>query len=381
MSMTNAGSPGIPRPAHDVKNAPSGPPTLISRRDHHALFLATLVSALTPVAPAWAAPPVVFPGRSWENADPAKAGWSVPKLQAARDYAAKIGSAAVMVVQDGRVIAAWGDVERKMEIHSMRKGFMSALYGIAVSKRQVDLDKTLGELGIDDKPPSLTTTEKKATIRDLLKARSGVYHLAAYESESMEERRPERGSHAPGTFWYYNNWDFNVLGVLLRRATGEDTFAAVDQYLARPLQMQDFTPADGRYVTADISEHPAYPMRFTACDLARFGWLYLNAGRWRDQQVVPAQWVAESTKAYSDANPGIGYGYMWWVSTKGVQFRTQVGPGAFSARGHGGQYIVVAPAHRVVVVHMYDRLKYRSLELGEFGNLLRVIFDAAPKLQ
>jgi CubicO group peptidase (beta-lactamase class C family) len=286
-----------------------------------------------------------------------------------------------MVVQDGRVIAAWGDVQRKMEIHSMRKGFMSALYGIAVSKKQIDLDKTLGELGIDDKPPSLTIAEKKATIRDLLKARSGVYHVAAYESESMEERRPDRGSHTPGTFWYYNNWDFNVLGVLLRRATGEDTFAAVEQYLARPLQMQDFTPADGRYVTADISEHPAYPMRFTARDLARFGWLYLNGGRWRDQQVVPAQWVAESTKTYSDARPGIGYGYMWWVSTKGVQFRTQVGPGAFSARGHGGQYIVVAPAHRVVVVHLYDQPKYRSLEDGEFGNLLRLIFDAALKLQ
>ena len=115
--------------------------------------------------------------------------------------------------------------------------------------------------------------------------------------------------------------------------------------------------------------------------LARFGWLYLNAGRWRDQQAVPAEWAAESTKVYSDAKPGIGYGYMWWVSTKSVQFRTQVGPGAFSARGHGGQYIVVAPAHRIVVVHLYDRLKYRGLEVGEFGNLLRLIFDAAPKLR
>jgi CubicO group peptidase (beta-lactamase class C family) len=258
---------------------------------------------------------------------------------------------------------------------------MSALYGIAVSKKQIDLDKTLGELGIDDKPPSLTAIEKKATIRDLLKARSGVYHVAAYESDTMAERRPERGSHAPGTFWYYNNWDFNVLGVLLRRATGEDTFATVDKYLAQPLQMQDFTPADGRYVHAAASEHPAYPMHFTTRDLARFGWLYLNGGRWRDQQVVPAQWVAESTRSYSDAKPGIGYGYMWWVSKKDIQFRTHVGPGAFSARGHGGQYIVVAPAHRIVVVHLYDGSKHRELEVGEFGNLLRLVFDAAPKLR
>lgn len=377
MSAINNGSLG----SHNVKHATNGQSMLISRRDHNALLLATLFGALSPARSASAGPSIVFPGRFWENADSAKMGWSSPKLRAARDYAAKIGSSAVVVVQDGRVIAGWGDVERKMEIHSMRKSFMSALYGIAVSKKQIDLDKTLGELGIDDKPPSLTAIEKKATIRDLLKARSGVYHVAAYESDTMAERRPERGSHPPGTFWYYNNWDFNVLGVLLRRATGEDTFAAVDKYLARPLQMQDFTPADGRYVRTDASEHPAYPMHFTARDLARFGWLYLNAGRWHDQQVVPAQWVAESTKAYSDARPGMGYGYMWWVSKKDIQKHTHVGPGAFSARGHRGQYIVVAPAHRIVVVHLYDGWKYRELEVGEFDNLLRFIFDAAPKLR
>src|SRR5262249_40683099 len=135
-------------PAHDSNHA-KNMPTLISRRDHHALFLATLASALAPLRSAWSAPPVIFPGQSWETADPAKIGWSLPKLQAARDYAAKIGSSAAMVVQDGRAIASWGDVQRKMEIHSMRKGFMSALYGVAVSKKQIDLDKTLGELGID----------------------------------------------------------------------------------------------------------------------------------------------------------------------------------------------------------------------------------------
>ena len=122
-------------------------------------------------------------------------------------------------------------------------------------------------------------------------------------------------------------------------------------------------------------------MHFTARDLARFGWLYLNAGRWRDQQVVPAQWVAESTKAYSDARPGMGYGYMWWVSKKDIQKHTHVGPGAFSARGHRGQYVVVAPARRIVVVHLYDGSKHRELEVGEFGNLLRLVFDAAPKLR
>src|SRR5262249_36170609 len=124
----------------------------------------------------------VFPAATWETIDPAAAGWSVPKLAAARRYAREIGSTAVVIIQDGRVIATWGDVAKKVEVHSVRKSFMSALYGIAVARRQIALDRTLAELAIDDKPPSLTAAEKRATVRDLLMARSGIYHQAAYET-------------------------------------------------------------------------------------------------------------------------------------------------------------------------------------------------------
>ncbi len=66
-------------------------------------------------------------------------------------------------------------------------------------QRQI-LSSTLGDLGIDDNAPSLTDIEKKATVVDLLKARSGVYHPALYETKGREAKRPKRGSHAPGTF-------------------------------------------------------------------------------------------------------------------------------------------------------------------------------------
>jgi len=293
--------------------------TSLPRRAHHMLVLVSLAMALIWAPPAFAGAQPVFPGQTWENADPVKMGWSLPKLKTAKAYAEEIGSSAVMIVQDGRVIASWGDVQRKMQIYSVRKSLLSALYGIAVAKKQVDLKKTLAELGIDDKPPSLAAAEKKATVRDLLMARSGVYHEAAYESAPQAGRRPERGSHGPGTFWYYNNWDFDVLGVILRDATGEDRFAAVEKYLARPLQMEDFTPADGRYFYNAATEHPAYPMRFTARDLARFGWLYLNRGKWGDQQVVPAQWVAESTK--HKALFGCGPRNRLWVHVVGFENR------------------------------------------------------------
>lgn len=335
-----------------------------------ALFVAT--------APAPGVAEPVFPGATWETVEPAASGWSLPRLAAARRYAGDIGSTAVIIIQDGRVIASWGDAAKKVEIHSVRKSFMSALYGIAVARKQIVLDRTLADLAIDDKPPPLTAAEKRATVRDLLMARSGIYHQAAYETRTMEEERPARGSHRAGTFWFYNNWDFNALGTILRDATGEDTFAAVERRIARPIGMQDFAASDGNYVRNEVSEHPAYTMRFSARDLARFGWLYLNRGRWDGRTIVPAAWVAESTRSYSDARPGVGYGYLWWVSLKGMQFLTDTGPGSFSARGAGGQYIIVAPARRIVVVHLNDTEQNDKLASGTFAKLLQLIFAAAP---
>ena len=64
---------------------------------------------------------------------------------------------------------------------------------IYVKDGVIDLDKNMGELGINDKPP-LSESELKATIRDCTKARSGVYHPALYESERMKELKPERYS-------------------------------------------------------------------------------------------------------------------------------------------------------------------------------------------
>ena len=114
-----------------------------------------------------------------------------------------------------------GDVATKSNLHSIRKSLLSALIGIAVDERKIDLGATMESLGIDDNEPGLTPTEKTATVGDLLKARSGIYHAALYETPGMARRRPARGSHAPGTFWHYNNWDFNALGTIYERATGD----------------------------------------------------------------------------------------------------------------------------------------------------------------
>ena len=163
----------------------------------------------------------VYPGEVWqEAATPEQLGWSSEKLAKAQEYSDRIGSAAVMIVDDGVVVDAWGDITRNYQCHSMRKSLISALYGIYVADGVIDTSRTLKELGIDDHTP-LTETEKQATVADLLRARSGVYIPALGEAPSMKAMRPERGSHAPDTFWYYNNWDFNALGTIFDQETGE----------------------------------------------------------------------------------------------------------------------------------------------------------------
>jgi len=192
-------------------------------------------------APSDSASAGVYPGEVWQRATtPEELGWSSEKLAAARAYSEKIGSAAVMIVDDGIVVDAWGSVTQKYQSHSMRKSLLSALIGIHVDEGHIDLSKTMEELGVDDNEPSLTPAEKQATVGDLIKARSGIYHPALAESASMKASRPERGSHEPGAFWYYNNWDFNALGTIFEQEASAKIFEEFEQRIAQPLQMEDF---------------------------------------------------------------------------------------------------------------------------------------------
>ena len=311
----------------------------------------------------------------WQSADPAAAGWSSDGLKAAQDYAASLKPTAVMVVHDGKVIASWGDVSRKVNIASVRKSLLSALYGIAVAEHRIDLGSTLVDLGIDDKRPALTVTEKQATIRDLLMARSGVYHVAAYETADTRQKRPERGSHAAGTFWFYNNWDFNALGTIYRQQTGEDIFQSFAKRIATPIGMEDFSARDGSYSLEISSVHPAYPFTISASDLARFGQLFLDGGKWDGQQVIPAAWVRESTTALTQpSDHNSGYGYMWWT------LRTdQWGQGGAFNAGYGGQVVAYVPEKRLVIVQTVDPAQNRrGIEMRDFFKLMRKIAAAAP---
>jgi len=322
-----------------------------------------------------------FPGAAWErlsDAEAASAGWSREKLAEAREYAETLNTEAVMIVTRGKVLDAWGPVDRKFNVHSIRKSLLSAMCGIQVQAGRLKLDATMAELGIDDNEPSLTETEKHATVRQLLQARSGVYHPALYETPGMKARRPQRHSHAPGTFWYYNNWDFNALGTIYEQKANAGIYEDFKRLIAEPIGMEDYKVADGKYVTGDDSIHRAYPFRMTARDMARFGLLFLRDGQWKGKQVVPSAWVKESVTSYSDAGTSGGYGYLWWISKSGRHLPNVTLPeGSYSARGAGGHYILIIPALDLVIVHRVNTdIKDRQVGTSEFGELTRRILLA-----
>ncbi|MEX2381294.1 MAG: serine hydrolase [Opitutales bacterium] len=320
-----------------------------------------------------------FPSAEWERYEtPEKAGFSGEGLAAVREESEKLDTAALMIIHRGRVVEAWGDLETEFECHSIRKSFLSALYGIQVEKGAISMDATMADLGIDDNNP-LDEVEKRATVRMLLKARSGVYHPALYETAAMAAKRPERHSHVPGTFWYYNNWDFNALGTIYEQETGEKLHQSFEMRIAKPIGMTDYSAGDGRYVTGSDSRHPAYPFRMSARDMARFGLLFLNGGKWEGKQLVSESWVKESTASHSDAGDKGGYGYLWWVSVDGRHFSGagDVPAGTYTGRGSRGHVLAIMPSHDLVVVHRVNTSERGNrVPYEEFGKLLAGILEA-----
>ncbi len=309
------------------------------------------------------------PGKVWQQAaQPELLGWSSAKLSKARAHADELGSSVVVIVENGVIVEAWGDLQKRYQSRSMRKSYLSVLYGEAIDQKRVTLDTTLRDLDIDDEPP-LTRKEREASLFDLLTARSGVYHRANFESRAMRRKRPSRESHPPGSYWYYNNWDFNALGTIYERAMEESVFEGFRRQIAEPLDMQYHRREDTKYFRGKHSIHPAYRFRMSPLDLARLGLLYLRGGVWNGQRIISEDWIELSTRAHVDTGRKgfyAGYGFMWWVGKDG-----------YAAVGARGQRLFVMPERDLVIVHLVDAdQKDRRVGSKKIRGLLKLILAA-----
>lgn len=340
---------------------------------------------LTLLLPLAAAAQHVYPAAEWErHPAPETVGWSAADLARVHERLSDMPSTGLMAVVGGRVLFEYGNVDTVSYLASVRKSILSMLIGIYHERGVIDLDRTLADMGIDDHQ-GLTDGEKQATMLHLLTARSGVYHPASNSGDDLASA-PERGSQAPGSYYLYSNWDFNALGTAFETQTGVDIYDALEQELAGPLGFQDFDRSIHRKSgNLSISRHPAYHINLSTRDMARIGYLMLRDGRWQDRQVVPADYVRESTRAVTprtEMNPErrrdgpFGYGYLWWVFDN--PSLPDVYRGAYIGLGAVGQHILVMPALDLVVAHKTAPGRGASVSHDEFLELVALLLEAAP---
>ncbi len=273
-----------------------------------------------------------------------------------------------MIIDNGVVVYAWGDLRKRHNLYSVRKSLLSATYGLYVDKQKIDINATLKDLNITDRD-GLSDFELQAKTSDLLKSRSGVYLKAAYESKSKDLIRPKRESYAPNEHFFYSNWDFNALLTIFEQETEKSFFKVFKKEIAEPIDMQSFRKKDMRYFFDKTrSNHPAYLFKMSTLDLGRFGLLMLNQGKWDDKQIISKEWVDKSTQRYTHFKKGFcdGYGYMWWLQDE-----------KFCARGYWGQWLIVDPKRDIVIVHLTEKKgKRNKVTTKQFKRLMSKIFSA-----
>lgn len=255
---------------------------------------------------------------------------------------------AFIVLRGDKVLLQYGEVSTPMNLASVRKSVLSLLYGIAVDRGLIDINATLGALGVDESRTPLTASEKQATVEHLLQARSGVYLQSGAETVENKHGRPGRGQYSPGTHYFYNNWDFNVLGAIFEQKTGLTLGDAIVSWLATPLGMQDFNRDHVLYDAAGSdSDYRTYRIHMSARDLARLGALVAQDGRWQQQQIISAEWIRRSTAVHSVIQHPFydGFGYSWWLNSE---------LNAVLADGWGGQYMLVDSKHDLTLVTRRD---------------------------
>ena len=286
--------------------------------------------------------------------------WNYKKLYEARNYSIEIGSFAFILATNDSIIISWGDLTTPTELHSARKSISSSIYAIYTGEGegQLNLNKTMEEIGIDDYPVPLTDLQKRTKMIHLIQSISGINHAAAAETDGMREGKTKiLGDlpNVPGTIWAYNNWDYNTMISIFERETGIKEKDAFLENIAIPLQMEDISESTVSYhYEPELSNHPAIAYQLSARDMLKFGQLCLNKGKYNEIQIIPETYFEKITSDYTvTGEQGLrsGYGYMWWVPVDRIAKEMHIPKGTFLADGLGSQQIIVIPEWETVMVH------------------------------
>ena len=290
------------------------------------------------------------------------------KRTALDDLLKSTGTHAFIVVRDDKVLYEnYFNGYRRDSINescSLAKSFVSALVGIAIDEGFI---KSI-QNPITDYLPELKAQEgfDAITIRNLLTMGSGIryrFNLFPWDEFVLAGIYPNLQAlllsdmkimEPPGESFHYNNYNTELLTMILERATHRTISEYLQEKIWQPVGME-YPAAWSLDSEQDGLELSATLLNARAIDFAKFGALYLNAGNWNGRQVVPREWVIESTtRDAADHRKwetfghwteiGGYYKYFWWGIAPDNDAYDFLGIGTY------GQFIFVSPAARVVIV-------------------------------
>lgn len=318
------------------------------------------------------------PGVAFERASPASQGVNAELLRSGIE---KIRDGvygdidSLIVLRNGLLIAEkyfkpdYYGREYRYPIRSVTKSFTSALIGIAIGHGKI---KGVGTrimkffpqyLSVENPDPRKT----QITLHDVLSMSAGfewdemIRHYGDPQNDYNQMAasddwighvlgRPMRDE--PGVRLEYNGGCSLLLSGVLQRVTGQTAESFAIEHLFGPMGIENYSWS----MAPGEMTHTVHGLAMRRIDMARFGQLFLNQGRWGDQQLIPAGWIEASTSEQITGDPAslyasYGYGYQWWRFRKSDSMvnRLEVND-LYFAYGDGGQLILVVPHLELVVV-------------------------------
>lgn len=313
-----------------------------------------------------AAEKTAWPAADWETATPASQAMDADQLGKARAWLESHNSKSGLVIRHGRIVAEWylGGADRHSQFaaYSTSKSLSSLATGLAIADGKLGRDHTVGRYV----PDALPEAKRAVTVRQLLSMTTGVHNdpgILQREDLFRYALNVVAMDHAPGAMWDYNNTGLALLSPVFQKATGVQIDDFLNQRLFRPIGIGS---QDWRWERQDGYALPYSGWHTNARSLGRVGLMALNQGRWRDQQVVPAAWIAESVAPSQELNKS--YGYLWWNNT------TNRWPGvpseAFAALGKWDNDILVVPSLDLVVIRQSDLEPAKGHQIAEYFRLV-----------
>ncbi|HZZ70645.1 MAG TPA: serine hydrolase [Pirellulales bacterium] len=274
-----------------------------------------------------------------------------------------------MIVRHGHVIAAgWWKPEAADKPHvlaSLSKSFNATAIGLAIADRKLSLDDPVLKFFPDDAPANPSDNLKAMKVRDLLTMTCGhdTEPKAIGGNPTVKQFLAQPVPHPPGTHFQYNTMGSYTLSAIVTKVTGKTTLDYLKPRLFEPLGIENPEWAS----SPEGNSLGGYGLKLRTEDIAKFGQLYLQHGRWQGQQLIPKKWIDQATRKHvpndqeSHAKIGVdwqqGYGFQFWRCTHD----------AFRGDGAGGQLCVVMPDQDAVVAITADT--------GNFQGEMNAIWD------